>query len=182
MIVGAIVPEMVAEGQVWRMLTSMFLHGSFVHLAVNMLALFFLGTFAEQVMGRGKFFALYLVSGISGGLALLYFGDLQTVAVGASGAIFGLVGGIMGLAIQQGMFSWQNPIIRQLLILTVINLFIGASIPQVSNTAHIGGLIGGAAFGWIVSESFFRGRGALLPAVIFLAIEAALIAFWFLTL
>jgi rhomboid protease GluP len=173
---------LVADGEVWRLGSSMLLHGSFAHLAVNMIALFFLGTFAESVLGRAKFLALFLVSGLSGGIALLYFGSFDTPAVGASGAIFGLVGGILGLALRQGTFSWQNPIIRQLLILTVINLFIGASIPQVSNTAHVGGLVGGALFGWLVSDAAFQRRSALPPTLIFLGLEAALIAFWLLTL
>jgi rhomboid protease GluP len=181
-ILGALVPLLVAEGEVWRLASSTLLHASFVHLTVNMLALFFLGTFAEQVMGRTKFLALYVVSGLSGGIAFLYFGSFDTPAVGASGAIFGIVGGILGLAVRQGTFSWQNPIIRQLLILTLINLFIGASIPQVSNTAHLGGLIGGAAFGWLISEGAFRRRSALAPTLIFLAAEAGLIAFWLATL
>ncbi len=177
---GGLIPESVAAGELWRLVTSMFLHASLIHIAVNMVALFFLGSFAEQAFGRERFFFLYLVSGLSGGIAYLYFGTFTTPAVGASGAIFGLLGGILGFSLRRGTFSWQNPVIRQLLIITAINLFIGASIPQVSNTAHIGGLIGGLLFGAMIATSVHsRKRSSLLtPFALVLGVELILIAAW----
>ncbi|HEX5700617.1 MAG TPA: rhomboid family intramembrane serine protease, partial [Rubrobacter sp.] len=139
---GALVPAAVAGGQVWLLLSSMFLHSGFIHLALNMLSLYFLGSFVEQAFGKGRFLALYLTSGLAGGVAYLYFGAFDTPAVGASGAIFGLLGGVFGYSVRRGTFSWQNPLIRQLLILTALNLYIGFSVPNISNTAHIGGLAG----------------------------------------
>lgn len=120
------------------------------------------------------------MSGLSGGIAYLYLGTFDTPAVGASGAIFGLLGGILGFSVRRGTFSWQNPIIRQLLIITAINLFIGASIPQVSNTAHIGGLIGGLVFGALIATSVHsRKRSALFtPFALVLGVELVLIAAW----
>ncbi len=170
-----------ADGQVWRLVSSVFLHSGFVHLALNMLSLYFLGSFVETAFGRGRFLALYLLSGLSGGIAYLYFGDFTGPAVGASGAIFGLLGGILGYSLRRGTFSWQNPLIRQLLILLAINVYIGLSIENVSNTAHMGGLAGGLLFGYLVAPTVYSqkvGR-ALSPVLIVLAVEALLLGLWF---
>jgi rhomboid protease GluP len=176
---GALIPALVAGDEWWRLPSSMFLHSGFVHLAVNMLSLYFLGSFVEEAFGRGRFLALYLLSGVSGGLAYLYFGAFYTPAVGASGAIFGLLGGIFGYSLRRGTFSWQNPLIRQLLILLALNLYIGFSVPVISNTAHIGGLVGGTVFGWLVAPTVFRkGWRAASPIAIVLGTELVLLATW----
>jgi rhomboid protease GluP len=179
---GALVPALVARGEVWRLVTSVFLHSGFLHLSLNMLSLYFLGSFVEAAFRRGRFLALYLLSGLSGGIAYLYFGAYGTPAVGASGAIFGLLGGILGYSLRSGTFSWQNPVIRQLLILLVINLYLGFSIPNVSNTAHLGGLAGGLFFGYLVAPTVYSRKFArvLLPVLIVLATEALLLGLWLL--
>ena len=179
---GALVPAAVAQGQVWLLLSSMFLHSGFIHLALNMLSLYFLGSFVEQAFGRSRFLALYLSSGLAGGIAYLYFGAFDKPAVGASGAIFGLLGGVLGLSLRRGTFSWQNPLIRQLLILTALNLYIGFSVPNISNTAHIGGLLGGAAFGWLTAPTVYSGKKLRVatPTVILLGVELILLALWLL--
>ncbi len=179
---GALVPVLVAEGQAWRLVTSAFLHSGFAHLALNMLSLYFLGSFAEISFGRGRFLALYLVSGIAGGLAFLYFGDFTGAAVGASGAIFGLLGGVFGFTIRQGTFSTRNPIIRQLLVLTALNLFLGATIPNVSNTAHVGGLVGGLVYGFLLAPTVYSRKrfAAAFPAAIAFGLEALILAAWYL--
>jgi rhomboid protease GluP len=179
---GALIPALVAEGQAWRLVSSVFLHSGFVHLGLNMLSLYFLGSFVEVTFGRGRFLALYALSGLSGGIAYLYFGGFDSPAVGASGAIFGLLGGVLGYALRRGSFSWQNPVIRQLLILLAINLWIGLSIPNVSNTAHMGGLAGGFVFGYLVAPSVYSRKTlrALSPVLIVLGIEALLLVVWLL--
>ena len=177
---GALIPALVAEGQVWRLVSSVFLHSGFLHLALNMLSLYFLGSFVENAFGRGRFLALYALSGLSGGIAYLYFGGFDTPAVGASGAIFGLLGGVLGYALRRGTFTWQNPVIRQLLILLAINLWIGLSIPNVSNTAHLGGLAGGFAFGFLVAPTVYSRKAAraLAPVLVVLGAEVLLIGLW----
>lgn len=177
---GELLPALVAQGQLYRLLTSMFLHAGLVHIALNMLSLYFLGSFAELSFGRVRYFAMYLLSGLASGIAYLYFGGFDTAVVGASGAIFGLVGGILGYALRRGAFSWENPVVRQLIILTVLNLWIGFSIPHISNTAHIGGLVGGALYGWLMAPSLYArkpGRMAL-PIVAVLGIELLLLGLW----
>jgi rhomboid protease GluP len=176
---GALIPALVAQGETWRLLSSMFLHAGITHLALNMLSLYFLGSFVEVALGRGRFFALYLLSGISGGLAYLYFGGFGAPAVGASGAIFGLLGGILGYSLGRGTFSWQNPLIRQLLAL---NLYLGFSIPNISITAHLGGLAGGFAFGWLTAPTVYSRKRlrALSPVAVVLGVEILLLTVWFL--
>ncbi|MBV9454714.1 MAG: rhomboid family intramembrane serine protease [Rubrobacter sp.] len=177
---GALIPALVAEGQAWRLVTSIFLHSGFAHLAMNMISLYFLGSFVETSFGRGRFLALYFMSGIAGGLAYLYLGTFTAPAIGASGAIFGLLGGVFGYSIRRGTFSLQNPIIAQLLILTALNLFLGATIPNVSNTAHIGGLVGGLVFGWLAAPTLYSHKKliAVTPIVIAFGLEALLLGIW----
>ena len=178
---GALVPALVARGEVWRLASSMFLHAGFIHLALNMLSLYFLGAFVEVAFGRARFLALYLTSGLAGGLAYLYFGAFDGSVVGASGAIFSLLGGVLGYSLRRGTFSWQNPLIRQLLILTVLNLYIGFSIPNISNAAHIGGLLSGLAFGWLAAPTVYSQKKAraATPTIIVVGTEIVLLAVWF---
>ncbi len=179
---GALVPALVAQGEAWRLVTSAFLHSGFVHLALNMLSLYFLGSFAEVTFGRSRFLALYLISGIAGGLAYLYFGSFSAPAVGASGAIFGLLGGVFGFAIRRGTFSTRDPVISQLLLLTGLNLFIGFTIPGVSNTAHIGGLLGGLVFGYLMAPTVYSQKRlvATSPIAAAFGLEAILLGLWYL--
>jgi rhomboid protease GluP len=178
---GALKPALVAQGRVWLLFTSMFLHAGFVHLALNMLSLYFLGSFVEVAFGRGRFLALYLASGLAGGIAYIYFGGFDGSVVGASGAIFGLLGGVLGYSLRRGTFSWQNPLIRQLLILTALNLYVGFSVSNISNTAHIGGLLGGLAFGWLLAPTVYSQKAAraATPTIIVLGAEVILLAIWF---
>jgi len=179
---GALIPALVAEGEAWRLVSSVFLHSGVVHLGFNMLSLYFLGSFVEEAFGRSRFLALYLLSGVSGGLAYLYFGGFNAPAVGASGAIFGLLGGVLGYALRRGTFSWQNPLIRQLLILLALNLYLGFSIPNISNTAHLGGLAGGFAFGWLVAPTVYSRKRlrAISPIAVVLGAEVLILFSWFL--
>jgi rhomboid protease GluP len=179
---GALIPALVAQGEAWRLVSSVFLHSGIAHLGFNMLSLYFLGSFTEEAFGRTRFFALYLFSGVAGGLAYLYFGEFNEPAVGASGAIFGLLGGVLGYAMRRGTFSWQNPLIRQLLILLALNLYLGFSIPNISNTAHLGGLAGGFAFGWLMAPTVYSRKRlrALSPVAIVLGAEILLLATWLL--
>ena len=178
---GALIPALVAQGEAWRLLSSVFLHSGAVHLGFNMISLYFLGSFVEVAFGRARFLALYLLSGLAGGLSYLYFGDFNAPAVGASGAIFGLLGGVLGYALRRGTFSWQNPLIRQLLILLALNLYIGFSIPNISNTAHLGGLAGGFAFGWLIAPSIYSQKRlrAISPVAVVLGVELLVLAAWF---
>jgi membrane associated rhomboid family serine protease len=127
----------VAGGDWWRLLTSAFLHASLIHIAFNMLALWWLGAPVELALGRARYIGLYLVSGLAGAAGALVASP-NAITVGASGAIFGLLGA--GLILE-----WQatgSPV-GNYLMLIVINLAISFAVPNISVGGHIGGLIGG---------------------------------------
>jgi rhomboid protease GluP len=145
---GMKVNEVIIQGQLWRFLTPMFLHGSILHLGFNMYALFIFGPGLERHYGHGRFLALLILSGFAGNVVSFIFTSANSL--GSSTAIFGLVGA-------QGVFFYQNRAIfgrigqRALInILTIagINLLIGLS-PGIDNWGHIGGLLGGTLFAWI---------------------------------
>lgn len=120
----AITPGLILQGKsLWTFLTSMFMHASFFHIFANMFSLFFIGGFLEKIIGKNRFFWVYFASGILGGiffvLAGLIFGDLNTPAVGASGAIFGLLGVLAVLVPFSRVYLIAGPLI--LIILEVLS-------------------------------------------------------------
>lgn len=125
-------------GEWWRLITSAFLHGSFLHIAFNMYVLFALGPTLERILGHGRYLTLYILAALGGGVASYVFSDLRTVSVGASGAIFGL----MGALIVAGRRLRYD--ITQVVILLAINVAIGFFSPGVDWRAHFGGLVTGA--------------------------------------
>ncbi|MEU8798229.1 rhomboid family intramembrane serine protease [Spirillospora sp. NPDC048819] len=134
----------VAEGEWYRLFTTMFLHqrgGTFgiTHILFNMWALWAVGPALEQVLGRWRFLALYMLSGLGGSVLLYLVGDPASSAVGASGAIFGLFGAFFVIGRKLG--GPVGPIV----VLLVINLVITFSVPNISWQGHVGGLVVGAA-------------------------------------
>jgi len=127
------------NGAWWLLITSAFLHGSFLHIAFNMYVLFALGPTLERLLGHGRYLALYLIAALGGGVASFWFSSVNAVSVGASGAIFGLMG---ALVVAGRRLRYD---IRQVLILLGINLVIGFIAPGVDWRAHLGGLVTGAA-------------------------------------
>jgi len=123
--------------QPWRMLTSLFVHGSILHILFNMYSLYVLGPELERLVGRGRFLALFLLSGLGGSVAVLLTSPNSAV-IGASGAIFGLFGAYFVINRHLGGNS------RQLIIVIVINLVIGFLVPGIAWQAHVGGLLIGA--------------------------------------
>ena len=128
------------EFQPWRMLTSLFVHSqsSFLHILFNMYSLYIFGRILEQLLGRWRFLALYLISGLGGSVAVLLLMDPRTAVVGASGAIFGLLGAFFVI---QRRLGGNN---LQLVIVIGLNLVIGFVVPGIAWQAHIGGLVVGA--------------------------------------
>jgi membrane associated rhomboid family serine protease len=124
------------NGGWWRLVTTMFLHASIVHIAFNLFALWVIGRPVEQYLGPGRYLGLYLVSGLAGSAGAV----LQTpgVTVGASGAIFGILGAMV-------ILEWQitGQLAGQAMSLVAINLVISFLIPGISWGGHVGGLIGG---------------------------------------
>lgn len=153
---GANFPPLTGNGQWWRLVTSMFLHVGLIHLAVNMYALYNLGPIIERLFGNVGFFILYMLSGISGSLASYAFSTGGTSA-GASGAIFGLFGGMLAFTVgQHGAVPprFLASIRNNAILFGLINLGIGYAIPNVDNSAHLGGLAAGIVCGLILRKRF----------------------------
>ncbi len=137
----------VAEGEWWRLITSAFLHGGLFHLGLNMLMLFWIGAPVEEALGRGRFIVLYLVSGLCAAAGALALTDPGDVTVGASGAIFGILGAALVFE-RQRMYVLGG----SALSIILVNLIFTFTIPNISIGGHVGGLIGGAACGLALSR------------------------------
>jgi membrane associated rhomboid family serine protease len=138
---------MVSSGEWWRLLTSGFLHANVLHIGSNMLALFFIGRGLEPVLGALRLGLIYFVSLAAGSLGVMIL-EPGSLSIGASGAIFGLMGAYVVIARDRGINVMQSGIGPVILL----NLAITFTIPGISKGGHIGGLIGGAAIGWVVVE------------------------------
>jgi rhomboid protease GluP len=144
---GAKANEAIRAGQLWRFFTPMLLHGSILHIGFNMYALMAFGAGLERRYGHGRFLLLYILSGFAGTVFSFLFSSAYSI--GASGAIFGLVGA-------EGIFLFQNRklfgsqvrgALNNVIIVVAINLFLGLQ-PGIDNWGHIGGLMGGLIFAW----------------------------------
>ena len=133
---------LVQSGEIWRILSSAFLHAGLIHLIVNMYSLAVIGTQVETYIGKWKFLFIYLISAISGSLLSLTFADPFVVSVGASGALFGLMGSLLYFGYHYRLYL-SEAIKNQIIPIIIINLIIGFTISGIDNFAHIGGLIGG---------------------------------------
>ena len=137
---GANFRVLVQEGEIWRLLTSTFLHIGIIHLLVNMYSLYIIGKQLESLLGKFKFLLVYLGSGILG--SLLSVVVHTSISAGASGAIFGLLGSLLYFGYHYRLYL-GNVLRTQVIPVIVINLLIGFMIPGIDNFAHIGGLVGG---------------------------------------
>jgi membrane associated rhomboid family serine protease len=135
----SLIPPQVLDGQWWRMITSGFLHFGVTHLAVNMWSLWVIGKDFERVLGRGRFLAVYLVSLLGGSLSALLFSAPISQVAGASGAVFGLMGGLT-VVLHRLRVS-----MKPALIMIAINLVFSVVVPNISLADHLGGLLVGAA-------------------------------------
>ncbi len=137
----------VLAGEYYRFLTSMFLHSGILHLVSNGVYLYYFGTRAEQLLGRVRFLLLYLAAGLCGGICSVIFNGW--LAIGASGAIYGLLGAMLLLTKKRGM-RCTGMSYSTMLILAVSAIGLGMLDANVDNFAHIGGLLGGCAVFWLM--------------------------------
>jgi membrane associated rhomboid family serine protease len=158
-LLGAQINELVVDGQWWRVLTATMLHAGIAHLAFNGYALYVLGPQLERGVGSAAFAALYVASGIAGGVAFLV-GVPSGVAVGASGAIFGLFGAYLAAAWVNRDSAAGRAGLSQLGTLLLINLALPLFIPGIAWQAHVGGLVTGFGIGlWWATSRRRNGRG-----------------------
>ena len=154
----AIKPSNILQGNhLWTFLTSMFMHAGFFHLFVNMLSLFFIGSLVERILGRRRYIYFYVISGLLAGLffvlsSMIFPVDLDAFAVGASGALFGLVGLLMLLTPNLPVFVMFIPIPIKMkyaapgILVLLWLISVTGNIP-IGNTAHLGGLLTGLIYG-----------------------------------
>ena len=137
---GANFRGLVQAGEVWSLVTSMFLHIGLIHLVVNMYSLLIIGKQLESFLGKWKFLIVYLGSGILG--SLLSVVVHSSISAGASGAIFGLLGSLLYFGYHYRLYL-GTVLKTQVIPIIIINLLIGFMVPGIDNFAHIGGLVGG---------------------------------------
>ena len=169
----------VAEGEWWRMLTAAFLHGGIIHLGLNMLMLWWIGTPMEEAIGRARYLALYVVSALAGSAGALLLTEAGRPTVGASGAIFGLLGAALVLERQRNYVLGGSA-----LSIIVLNLILTFAVPNISVGGHLGGLAGGAGVAFALS-GFGRGTAPYrrlgapeVVGVVAVAVVSLVAAYW----
>ena len=155
------------DGEWWRLVTCMFMHFGLVHLLLNAWALFQSGQLVERLFGRGLYLLVYFGSGLTGSVATLLWKGDKAWSAGASGAVFGVFGALLGYLLREkqgipkGIFQ---PIFKSTLAFAGYNLFFGAVHPNIDNAAHLGGLAGGFVLGWLCALPPDRALRARLGA------------------
>jgi membrane associated rhomboid family serine protease len=157
---GALYGPLVAHGEWWRIVTAGFLHAGIIHIAFNMYFLYFLGMILEPQIGRMRFGLIYAVSLIGGSFGALLLTP-NTPTVGASGAVFGL----MGAAILAMRARGIDPMQSGLGVTLLLNLGITFLIPGISKGGHIGGLAAGLIVGYLLFEVADRSRSSVTPVL-----------------
>jgi rhomboid protease GluP len=141
------------QGEWWRLFTSMFLHGGFAHVLLNGWALYQLGALFEMAVGSFRMLVVYVLTGLAGSLASLLW--TQGLSVGASGAIFGVLGALIAFLLRrrERLTPFARSLLSQLVGWAAINVFIGFTVPMIDNAAHLGGCAAGFLLGLLL-----RGR------------------------
>jgi membrane associated rhomboid family serine protease len=163
-------PAGVANGEWWRLITAAFLHYGPIHLGLNMLSLYFVGSILEQIVGRWRYVLLYFVSGLAGSAGALVVTPNSPTA-GASGAIFGVFGALFVLERRRHISTGG-----QIAALIVLNLVFTFAVPGISIGGHVGGLIGGVAL-MLVLLQFRRSAAISIGATLGVIAIAVVIAY-----
>ena len=149
----ALFAPLVTSGEWWRLITAGFLHGSIIHLLFNVYILWVLGSQLENIVGKAKFILIYFGSLLGGSLASYLFSPSGSYSIGASGAIFGLMGAMLVVGRK------RNLDISQITTLVVINVVIGFVLSGIDWRAHLGGLAAGALITWVlINATLLKGK------------------------
>ena len=159
---GANYGPAVRQGQYWRLVTCLFLHADFVHVGFNALGLFQLGWLFESWLGSWRLLVIYFATGIAG--SLVSAGFSEHASLGASGAIFGILGALIGFLMRRrGSLNPQGKsILMQLLFWAALNVYFGFSNPFIDNYGHLGGCAAGLLIGATLPEPPARDYGTPL--------------------
>jgi membrane associated rhomboid family serine protease len=167
---GALYPPAIAvDHQYWRLLSAMFLHAGLFHIFFNMYALYLFGYLIERALGKVRFILLYLLTGFLASVVSFAFGPLREVGVGASGAIFGLLGAWVAFNYRRRQSPVAAAQLRWAYILIGINLVLSFSIPGIDWRAHVGGLAAGIVAGTL-AEGVGPGKTRLALQVVGFAV------------
>ncbi len=172
----------VNDHQYWRLLAGTFLHGGLLHLAMNMLGLWSAGKLLNRLYGNPQFLLVYLLSALAGASASLHFSAQTAVSVGASGAVFGILGALIA-AIRRHKDTVPKALAKQILtsesVFVIYALVNGFARQGIDNAAHVGGLVAGAAMGWmlagVIGGERRLPRTATVAAAVVLAIAAMVV-------
>ena len=154
-VLGALAgPYVVAKGELYRLVTSTFLHSGGTHIVMNMLSLYVVGRMVEKLFSRVAYLSLYFISAFFGSFLSIYM-HLDGVAVGASGAIFGLFGALAGFVFvhKDRLGEKFKAFMKDFGVLLLINLVIGFAFPNIDVSAHVGGLVAGIIGGFIIAKN-----------------------------
>ncbi len=156
-----------AGDQYYRFISMMFLHAGLLHLLFNTMALVSIGSDIEKLCGTQRFLGIYLVGGFAGGVASYLFSP--NPAVGASGAIFALIGAeLVYILRNRRLYGAQaRPLLANVLFTALLNIGIGFTVPNIDNMAHIGGLCGGIICGYLLTPQMvpvWQPDGSVVPA------------------
>ena len=161
----------IRQGEYYRLITGTFIHANIAHLIFNMYALWIIGIQLESFLGKWKYLLIYLFSGLTASLMSITFHN-TTVSVGASGAIFGLLGAMLYFGYHYRVYL-GTVIKSQIVPLIVLNLALGFLVPGIDNAAHIGGLIGGVlmmmATGVDYKSATFEKVNGVIVSILYLA-------------
>ncbi len=152
--------ELSQGGDYWRIFTAMFVHANILHIGLNMLSLFFIGTAVEVFYSKWRYLVIYLASGIVGGIVTYFFYPFGTLSVGASGAIFGVFGalGAFYFMNRRSLGTFGQSAIMNWLFWLGLNLVWGFSASNIAILDHVGGLVAGLILGVVLSRPLTRGR------------------------
>lgn len=163
-ILGANNRTLVLSGDYYRLITSAFLHGSLLHLLVNMYSLLVIGKEVETYLGKTKFLLIYLLSAFMGSLLSIVLHD-NTIGIGASGAIFGLLGSLLYFGYHYRLYL-ASSLTSQIIPIIILNLIFGFMTPGIDNACHIGGLIGGYLSTMIVGIEYKSTKSDTINGII----------------
>ena len=171
-----IYPLAIRNGQIYRLLTGTFLHANIIHLGFNCYALYVIGTQLESFLGKLKYLGVYLFSALTGSLlSMLFLGN--GASIGASGAIFGLMGSLVYFGYHYRVYL-GTALKSQIIPLIVINLLLGFMLNDVDIAAHIGGLIGGylitMGLGLKYKSSWFEKLNGFIVSIVYLVFLVAM--------
>jgi rhomboid protease GluP len=162
---GALIPAFVRAGDYYRLLSAAFLHFDVFHIFFNMYALYLLGTQLESFYGRHRYIIIYLYSAIAGSLLSMTFLDSYTPSIGASGAVFGLLGALLYFGYHYRVYL-GNAIKSRIIPIIILNLYISFAVERIDQYAHIGGLVGGIIIAMAVGVKYKTDRFEQINGII----------------